>query len=160
MSHHSMPSDFEAYTHPERDTKQALVQAMFNRARTAGDLQEIEPILDYILPSDTEPLERSENIPLTNYRFDIVPTVRFGGSEGIYVEVRMEGEFDESGRRSALLATVKSLQEDLHACKLMGTLCGVLLYHATAYINQNIHRYTPQQELEAEYHRKQERNAG
>ena len=40
------------------------------------------------------------------------------------------------------------------ACRLMGQLCGVLMYHTAKYVNENLHRYTPKRELEAELHRK------
>ena len=43
----------------------------------------------------------------------------------------------------------------------MGELCGTLMHHAGEYVNQNLHRYTPQKELEAEYQRQlEQKNAG
>ena len=36
----------------------------------------------------------------------------------------------------------------------MGQLCGVLMFHTAKYVNENLHRYTPKRELEAELHRK------
>ena len=36
---------------------------------------------------------------------------------------------------------------------MMGRLCGLLMFHGSAYVNENIHRYTPQEELEREYAR-------
>ena len=35
----------------------------------------------------------------------------------------------------------------------MGELCGTLTYYANQYVNQNIHRYTPNDQLEREYER-------
>ena len=36
-----------------------------------------------------------------------------------------------------------------------------LMHHAGEYVNQNLHRYTPQKELEAEYQRQlEQKNAG
>ena len=35
----------------------------------------------------------------------------------------------------------------------MGRLCGLLMFHGNAYVNENIHRYTPLEELEREYAR-------
>lgn len=159
MSQNMELSEFETYTQPKRDTKKDLIQAIFTQARAAGDLAEIDPILDYILPSDSEPLCYYQNTVLTNYQFDVVPTISFGESEGIYVDVRLQGQFDASGKDTTYLATIKSLQDDLHACKLMGELCGVIIHHANAYLNKNIHRYTPQQELETQYQWKQGRSA-
>ena len=40
---------------------------------------------------------------------------------------------------------------------LNGLMCGVLMYHTTRYVNENLHRYTPKRELEAELRRKQAR---
>ena len=78
----------------------------------------------------------------------------FGSSEGIYVDVYLEGKFDGSDCRKTSLATFKTLDTSLDACRKMGELCGILMYHGSRYVNQNIHRYTPQKELEAEYARK------
>ena len=36
------------------------------------------------------------------------------------------------------------------AC-LMGQLCGILMYHTTRYVNENLHRYTPKRELEPSF---------
>ena len=43
------------YTHPKRDRKSELFKAILNRARAAGDLADIDPILDYCLPNKEEP---------------------------------------------------------------------------------------------------------
>ena len=52
------------------------------------------------------------------------------------------------------MGTFKTLREDAEAGRLMGQLCGILMYHATKYVNENIHRYTPKKELEADLRRK------
>lgn len=145
--------DFQSYTYPKRDSVCDLVKAIITQARDAGDMEPIEPILDYILPNEHETPSHEEMEELTDYRFDVVPQVNYGGSEGIYVDVKLYGKFDNSGRSTLHLATIKTLSEDVDACKRMGELCGVILYHATQYINKNIHRYTPHQELETEYWR-------
>ncbi len=146
--------DLRSYTHPKRDAVADLVKAIISQARDAGDMEHIDPILDYILPNEHEISSHEEMEELTDYRFDVVPQVNYGGSEGIYADVQLHGRFDDSGRTTLHLATIKTLSEDIDACKRMGELCGVILYHATQYINKNIHRYTPQAELEQEYQRR------
>ena len=51
------------------------------------------------------------------------------------------------------IGTIKTLRQDQEACELMGRLCGLIMFHGQAYVNENIHRYTPQKELEREYAR-------
>ena len=143
----------EPYTVPRRDRKSTLLYAVLDRARANGDLREIEPIWDYYLPNKNEPLSPDKDSYLTNYAFSAVSTIDFG-CEGIYVELFLEGQFDESGNDRCSIGTFKTLRDDAEACRLMGQLCGVLMYHTAKYVNENLHRYTPKRELEAELHRK------
>ena len=75
----------EAYTTPHRDRKSTLLYAVLERARATGDLKEIEPILDYYLPNEEEPLSPKEDSYLTNYAFSAEAKVSFG-CEGIFVD--------------------------------------------------------------------------
>lgn len=153
----------QPYTHPKRDRKSGLFTAILDRARTAGDLSDIDPILDYCLPNRQEPEWPDRDQYLTDYRFNIVPSLQFGGCEGIYLDLLLEGSFDATDRTRLPIGTIKTLREDQEACELMGRLCGLLMYHGNVYINDNIHRYTPQEELEREYERmleKQKCNEG
>lgn len=131
---------------PRRDRKSDLFQAILNWARADGSLCRIEPILEYILPNAEEPLNAEQDSYLTNYRFDICPSMTFG-CEGIFVELSLTGEFDGSGKRQTGLGVFKTLRQDLDACCLMGELCGVLMYHGRSYVNDNIQRYTPDSPL-------------
>lgn len=153
--HHSA----EEYTKPRRDRMSTLLYETLKRARAAGSMAEIDPILDYILPNEHEPEYAERDILLTNYRFDIVPVIRYGSSEGIYVDLHLEGEFDSSGNANLCIGTFKTLHTDLDACKRMGELCGVLMHYATAYVDENIHRYTPEKELCSEEARRQRKGA-
>ena len=147
-------STTEEYTKPRRDRRSTLLYETLEQARAAGSMAAIDPILDYILPNQNEPERAEHDILLTDYRFNIVPVIQYGGSEGIYVCLYLDGKFDNSGNTKLRIGTFKTLQSDLAACRRMGELCGVLLYYATAYVNENIHRYTPEWELQAEYQRK------
>ncbi len=144
----------EEYINPKRDFKSDLFRAILERARADGSLAEIEPILDYYLPNDGKALSSEQNHPLTNYEFNFVPEISFGSSEGIYVDLYLDGDCDGSGFKRTELGVFKTLRDDLDACRLMGQLCGVLMYHGVDYVNKNLHRYTPKTQLEAEYLRK------
>lgn len=147
---------------PQRDRKSDLFHAILDRARADGSLCRIEPILEYILPNAEEPLDTEQDCYLTNYRFDIYPSMMFG-CEGIFVELCLIGEFDGSGKRQTTsLGIFKTLRQDLDACRLMGELCGVLMYHGRSYVNDNIQRYTPDSQLNrnaaAVYYEKEDDN--
>ena len=87
---------------------------------------------------------------LTAYEFDFVPILSYG-SEGIYIDCYLKGKFDESGRSSLHVGTLKTLQRSLEAEKIMGELCGILHYYENQYVNQNLRLYTPDKELEAQH---------
>ena len=142
----------QAHTEVFRDTAGDLFSTIVRLAKQAGDLDKVDPILDYIIPCAQEQGHNEKN-KLTAYEFDFVPIVNFGGSEGIYVDCYLKGKFDESGRYSIHIGTLKTLKDDLAACKIMGELCGALMYHERQYVNQQIHRYTPDTDLKAEAER-------
>ncbi len=144
----------EPFTKPRRDRKSNLFNAILERLKADDRWDKIQSILDYHLPSKSEPEWPDRDTYLTNYEFDIVPRMTFGGSEGIYISVLLDGFFDQSGKRETCIGTFKTLGTDLATCRLMGELCGLLMYYGSAYVNENIHRYTPERELQAEYRRK------
>lgn len=142
-----------------RDTGGSLFSSVIRMAKASGDFDRAETILDYYLPCEHESGIR-EGVELTAYEFDFVPILNYG-SEGIYIDCYLKGRFDGSGRCSLHVGTLKTLKRDLESAKIMGELCGTLMYHASEYVNQNLHRYTPQKELEAEYQRQlEQKNAG
>lgn len=139
------------HTQVVRDSASDLFLATVLRAKQYGDWQEAEEILDYYLPSEQEGFGYgSEKELLSNYEFDFYAVMQFGGSEGIYIDCTLRGKFDDSGRTTLGIGTIKTLETDMDACKRMGALCGALTYHASRYINENLHRYTPDAELRAE----------
>lgn len=141
----------QAHEEVLRDTGGELFCKVIQLARENGDMERVKPILDYILPSEKE--DSNEHVELTKYEFDFVPIINFGGSEGIYVDCYLKGAFDESKRCSLQIGTLKTLGTSLEDCKAMAELCGALMYHADRYVNENIHRYTPEAELEKEAQR-------
>ena len=85
------------YTHPKRDRKSELFNAILDRARAAGGLTAIDPILDYCLPTKEEPESPDRDQYLTDYRFNITPCLQFG-CEGLYLDLLLVGSFDATDR--------------------------------------------------------------
>lgn len=141
----------EKHTEVFRDTGGSLLSSVIRMAMANGDFDRAGAILDYYLPCEHES-GTGDKAPITAYEFDFVPILNYG-SEGIYINCYLRGKFDESGRFSLHVGTLKTLKRDLESEKAMGELCGVLHYYAHRYVNQEIHRYTPQKALEAEYRR-------
>ena len=151
-----LEKNFPPQKHTEvfRDTGGSLFSSVIRQAKATGDFDRAEAILDYYLPCEHEE-GRKEGVKLTAYEFDFMPILNYG-CEGIYIDCYLKGKFDESGRYSLHVGTLKTLKQDLEAAKIMGELCGVLIHHASSYVNQNLRRYTPAQELEAEFRRQME----
>ena len=114
-------------------------------ARADGCMVEMDGLLDY-----SASVSESQDTYLTDYRFDVVPHIQFGSNEGVYLTLMLEGSFDSTDSRKAVLGTLKTLRTDLETCRLMGVLGGALMYHARQYIEQEIYRYTPERELARE----------
>lgn len=119
----------------QRMTGGELFEHIMECAKANGDLARFDAINDYVLPDD----RHTEK--LCSYEFDMLPIVGFGGSEGIYIDCGLRGKFDESGRDSIRIGTLKTLSTDLDACKVMGELCGVLMYHENQYVNENLYLF-------------------
>lgn len=134
-----------------RDTTADLFNAVLRLARESGHFAEVDPILDY---ADAW----FEECELSNYEFDALFCVNFGGSEGIYIDAYIRGVFDESGKSGIKrIGTIKTLRDDLEGMELMGKACGTLTYFARQYVNQEIDRYTSERELRADLDRKKQK---
>lgn len=140
----------EAYIEPRRERKSELFAAVLSSARANDGIADVEAILDYYLPNEGEPKYSEHDSYITDYHFNFVPCIQFG-CEGIYVDLILDGSFDTTERDKMQIGTFKTLRQDQEACALMGKLCGLLMFHGTAYVNENIHRYTPKTQLEREY---------
>ena len=126
----------------QRMTGGELFKRVMERAMENGDLARFDAIGDYSLADD---MEKGK---LCSYEFDLLPAVNFGGSEGIYIDCSLRGKFDESGRKSIHIGTLKTLDTGLDACKVMGELCGALLYHENRYVNDNLYLFDSTEALE------------
>lgn len=126
----------------QRMTGGQLFDAVMARARENGDLVRFDAINEYVLAEDCEKGK------LCSYGFDLLPAVDFGGSEGIYIDCSLQGKFDESGRKSLHIGTIKTLDTDLAACKVMGELCGALMYHESKFVNDNLYLFDSNASIE------------
>ena len=126
----------------QRMTGGQLFDAVMARARENGDLVRFDAINEYVLAEDCEKGK------LCSYEFDLLPAIDFGGSEGIYIDCSLQGEFDESGRKSLHIGTIKTLDTDLAACKVMGELCGALMYHESKFVNDNLYLFDSNASIE------------
>lgn len=148
-----LEQNFPPQKHTEvfRDTGGSIFSSAVRLAKENGDFARAEAILDYMLPCEHE-TGRREKVKLTAYEFNFEPVINYG-CEGIYVDCYLTGKFDESGRYTLQVGSLKTLRRDLDAAKIMGELCGVLMHYESQYVSQNLHRYTPDKELKAEYER-------
>ena len=126
----------------QRMTGGQLFDAVMARARENGDLVRFDAINEYVLAEDCEKGK------LCSYGFDLLPAVDFGGSEGIYIDCSLQGKFDESGRKSLHIGTIKTLDTGLDACKAMGELCGALLYYESRFVNENLYLFDSAESIE------------
>ena len=126
----------------QRLTGGQLFDAVTARARENGDLARFDAINEYVLAEDCEKGK------LCSYEFDLLPAIDFGGSEGIYIDCSLQGKFDESGRKSLHIGTIKTLDTGLDACKAMGELCGALLYHESRFVNENLYLFDSAESIE------------
>lgn len=125
----------------KRDTNKTMMLTTHQFALESGCYAKAAPIMNYFLPEGYHVTE------LTNYEFDFIAKVNFGGSEGIYIDCYIEGKFDETGEYKKLeCGTYKTLDTDLKAMQIMGELAGSLTYYNNQYVNKEIDRYTPASE--------------
>lgn len=145
-----LETNFPSQKHTEvfRDTGGSLFCSVVRLAKENGDFGKAAAILDYTLPNEHENSIR-ESVKLTAYEFNFEPVISYG-CEGIYIDCCLVGKFDESGRSRLHVGTLKTLKQDMESAKIMGELCGALMHHASQYVNANLHRYTPNKQLENE----------
>ena len=125
----------------KRDSAIDLFNGILKTARDAGALQELDRIIDYDSACE---FEEKNKRPISNYEFNCIFSVDYGGSEGIYIDAWLNGYLDESGHTQRLhFGTIKTLERDLAAMKTMGEACGILQYYASDYLNKNLSRYEP-----------------
>ena len=113
----------------------SLFDAIVSRAKQAGDLEDAEHILDFCrrcIPESDAGQEAERN----PYNYDFVPMIAFGTNEGIYLSCYLMQNLNGQGMCSFRIGTMKTLSADQNACKIMGELCGTLMYHARRYMDE------------------------
>ncbi|MEG0724392.1 MAG: hypothetical protein RR419_09280, partial [Akkermansia sp.] len=145
----ALKREFRSYLDRNRLTGGQLFEKVVECARANGDLALFDTIHEYILP------EEYDKTKLTKYEFDFVPIVNYG-CEGIYINCSLKGAFDQGKERWLSVGTIKTLENDLAAAKIMGELCGILLHHESQYVGSNLWRLTPTEETERSIARKLE----
>ena len=134
----------------KRDTLVDLYSGMMKMARDAGALKEFDRISDYDM---SEAFSSEAKIPISSYEFRTSFVVDYGGSEGIYIDGYLDGFLDESGKKQHWhFCTLKTLERDFEAMKIMGKTCGILQYYATEYVNRNLNRYEPDPAKNSAFH--------
>lgn len=144
-----LQSEFRSHLDRNRLTGGQLFANVVECARENGDLAHFDGIHEYILP------EGHDKTKITKYAFDFIPIVNYG-CEGIYINCSLKGGFDQGAERWLSVGTIKTLENDLSAAKIMGELCGILLHHESQYVNSNLWRFTPTEEIEHDIARKLE----
>lgn len=95
---------------------------------TLKESDSLPDILDYHLGSYDER-------EITTYEVDCVGRLNRGGSEGIYVDVYLEGE------ETIRLGTFKTLRDDREAWAIMGRLMADFQWECERFINEHINEF-------------------
>jgi hypothetical protein len=117
-----------------RDTTKDLFLETLKLVKKNGLYDKAEAIMDYVLPNEPESNVR-EDIELTNYRFDFNASAHFGGSEGIYIDCFLSGEYSETEIKRynpgngtvetetmRHIGTFKTLRDDIDAFNIIGRI--------------------------------------
>lgn len=95
--------------------------------------EKITNILDYSLCVD----ER-KSVDLYDIDFDVKGDLHFGGSEGIYLCMYLDGVFQENGEPATVpLITYKTLYEDNKALKMMAEIQAEFIWQSRKWIDNN-----------------------
>lgn len=124
----------------KRLTNKELMLNIFNLVRKNGHYDKAEKIIDYFLPESMTVRE------ITNCEFDFCADVNYGKSEGIYVDCYIKGNFDENNQGNNEIldcGTFKTLSGNINTMKIMGELCGSLVFYGRKYVNQNLDSFMP-----------------
>lgn len=95
-------------------------------------------ILDYSLC-----VNERNCVDLYDVAFDVKGDLYFGGNEGIYLHMYMDGIFQENGESTTVpLITYKTLYEDKKALKIMAEIQAEFIWQARKWIDDNEEQLT------------------
>jgi hypothetical protein len=115
-------------------TNQRYMEAVFERVHAMPEFKPAEAIIDYMLA------ESFEVRKITKYDFNFIAAINYPACEGIYIDCRLSGDFDDSGKHKISMGTVKTLEESKDAMLIMGELTGLLTWIADEFISEQIMR--------------------
>lgn len=122
---------------PKPITAETLFDEAFRRAKEAGDLIEILPILESYGTL-------SKDIPLTDYHFDMICAVCAGTNEGTRINISLQGNWSHEQQQfsTKYFAYLKTLNCDPDAFAILGRVAGMLTYYAGQYVGENLNRFS------------------
>lgn len=121
----------------KRHTTADLFNETIETARAAGLLAGLDAILDYAEPA-------RDPQPISDFQFETLFQLRFGGSEGMYIDASIRGVWQDGGTEGQRsIGTIKTLREDRAAMLVMGQAAGALTWCARDCIDGNIDDYAP-----------------
>lgn len=120
-------------------TAQELYETMLTNAKEDAVWDTRDVVIDYIngpIGSDDKKRE------LKHCTFDVVATTSFGGSEGIYADVRAVGYIDGGDTLERVhLCTLKTLGTDETSYLAIGNLANLIAYHGMKFVGENLDRF-------------------
>ena len=124
-------------------TVQELLTAALEKAREDPWYQAAlsDCVLDYELFSHAVRFDK-----LTRCEFDVIGTVEYGGSEGIYGSIVFYGNWANGADNGPFVSrlqtyTLKTLSTSKEAYLGMGTLVNMIAYYAMDVMNANLDRF-------------------
>lgn len=91
-----------------------------------------EDLLDYYLPTRTA-------TPIKFYAFSIVGDLVYGGNEGIYLSMFVDGVINrDKGKERIHVGTFKTLRDDREALKEMSVLMADFIYNGRKFVDDNL----------------------
>lgn len=112
-------------------TNKTLFTTITNTLKEKGLLPDI---LDYSQA-------KFEELPIKNYEFDILGDLNFGGNEGIYLEMYIEGYLGNNHTKISL-GTFKTLNEDIESLKTMAVLQANFMWYCREFVGDNLDDFT------------------
>lgn len=108
-------------------TNKELFNIIVNKIKEEGLLPDI---LDYYKPDSREQL-------IKTYEWEVSADLNFGGNEGIYLDLYIEGNLGED-LNEIWLGTFKTLRDDLAALKEMAILQAHFIWYCRKFVDDNI----------------------
>ncbi len=85
----------------------------------------------------------SSDRPITNYEFDFGNSLKYGGSEGIYLDIYIDGyDYNEKEHYRRHIGTFKTLYEDNASMRTMALLLADFVTEGTRFVNEFIDDFT------------------